>query len=583
MKKRLVGIITAFAMLAMPINSTCSAEEKSTPLKELAKQLGCETDYFTFVNKSTLVSDSKTDENYIKFLNSCSNAEITADPFDGYYHCLSSGRCMAISTLEVLSHNGIIKPSDIQSDSNFLTDITLDEEVETLLHSYQLLQLHTELELYMRWYLSHYSSKEKVKMLLDTAERCMKEGKYFLMVYDATNYSHTASGGYSHAVVGMGIADGNWTFNDEEYDKCILTVDSNAVNGQYLPQEWVALGFTEKCCLYVNTENNKLYCPGFDIGTDDGLTFFCTDDETLINYNGKLNPSETIDIDLSLLNKVKVDSEAEYSITAQRLDGTVYDVIESAYESNLSKNTSSYYCDGKSVVVENTGKAELSAYFNDITHSVDVTVDENAESITKYASEINISGIEKNASYSIDYILNEGNYDFTPHYRYKFSGVSDKSISVEVADNGIILRSENGISCTIETNDVIRDSDGKLVDAFANTMYDGVCSVGSIMVSFDENGKICYYTGENFDKKVVKGDVDCDGKITAYDASCILSAYATSSSGGEKSYIGNVLGDMDGDEKITAYDASLVLGFYVYNEENVVDINRYLEIIGISR
>lgn len=178
MKKRLLGILTAAALLAgLPVGSAYAADEETNPLQELAKQLGWETDYFTFLNFSTIFNHNKTDKSYLEYLNSCTNAEIAADPHDYYCGILQSGRCMGISILEILSHNGIIKPSDIQPGSEYLTDITLDDndDVKKILEKYQLLQNHTEFDLYMKWYLTHYSTEEKVKMLIDTAERSMRK------------------------------------------------------------------------------------------------------------------------------------------------------------------------------------------------------------------------------------------------------------------------------------------------------------------------------------------------------------------------------------------------------------------------
>lgn len=58
------------------------------------------------------------------------------------------------------------------------------------------------------------------------------------------------------------------------------------------------------------------------------------------------------------------------------------------------------------------------------------------------------------------------------------------------------------------------------------------------------------------------GDVDNDGMITASDASQILGAYATLSTGGNAADIMRVAGDVDHDGRINASDASTVLGYY---------------------
>lgn len=542
-----------------------SADEETNPLRELAKQLGWETDYFTFANFSTLVSNSKTDKKYLEYLNTCTNAEIVSDPFDYYYQILMGGRCMGISILEILSHNRILKPSDIQPESEFLTDVTLDNDVKDVVAKYHLLQNHTELDLYMKWYLTHYSAEEKVKILLDTAEKSMVEGKYFFMVYDSPGVTSTSER-FIHAVAGIGIADGDWTFNDEQYNKCILTYDSNVIKEEFLPIKQVAWGFHEKASVYVNTEKNKIYVPGYDIGTDDGLSFFAADDETLLNYKGAINPSETINTDLSLLNKIKIKEEGEYSITAQRPDGTAYDVIADSFESYLtkysnSKNYNSYYFDGSSVVVENVGGTELNTSITDTAHIVNISADGNVQSIFKDASTIEITGNGENASYSVDAILNEGNYEFSPHYRWKFDGVTDGNFSVKQTDRGIILDSDGNISTKIEINDIKRDENENLVNTADKIYLDSLQTPEKVLISFDKNGDLKYYIGENFANEVEKGDVNCDGVIDPSDASSILTAYANYSSG-ETSYVSNILGDFNNDGKIDPSDASEVLSLY---------------------
>lgn len=563
MKKRLLGIITAVALLAgMPVNSAYSADEEKNPLREFAKQLGWETDYFTFANFSTLVSNKKTEESYLEYLNTCTNAEIVSDPFDNYYNILKSGRCMGISTLEVLSHNGIIKPSDIQPGSESLTDITLDNNVKDVVAKYHLLQNNTELDLYMKWYLTHYGTEEKVKMLLDTAERSMEEGKYFLMVYDSPGVTSTSER-FIHAVAGIGIADGNWTFNDEQYDKCILTYDSNVIKEEFLPQKTIAWGFHENVSVYVNTEKNKLYVPGYDIGTDDGLTFFATDDETLLNYKGSINPSETVNTDLSLLNKIKIEGDGEYSITAKRPDQTSYDVIADSFESYLTKNTKSYYFDGHSVVVENVGGAELDASITDTAHTVNINVDGNVQNIFKDASTIEITGSGENASYSVDIILNEGNYEFSPHYRWKFDGVTDSDISVKQTDKGILLSSGDVINCKVTTYDAIYNEEDSVKDMEGNCHTIEIISPENVMVYFDENDELKY---DEVTSRVTSGDVNNDNLVDASDASYVLAEYANLSTGGNGTFTKSQksAGDVNFDGKIDASDASYILGFYAY-------------------
>lgn len=62
------------------------------------------------------------------------------------------------------------------------------------------------------------------------------------------------------------------------------------------------------------------------------------------------------------------------------------------------------------------------------------------------------------------------------------------------------------------------------------------------------------------------GDVNCDGLVDSLDASCVLDAYASVSSGHESplySYEESA-GDVNGDGKLDATDASMILSYYAW-------------------
>lgn len=239
--KKLITLLVSLSMISCASAFSAYAGEYEVPelpkaerdaLKEIAKQFGSETDYLTYVNYATLtIADKISNKSYAEFLNRCNNAQTALDPSASYSATLQGGRCMGISLIEILSHNGYFTPSDIHEGATYLTDIELDDEAKFFTDFYSSVQLYTEFDLYMRWYLSHYSNEERVKMLLDTAEKATKEGKYFLIVLDASNFSH--------AVTGIGTVDGDWTIDNKHYDKCVLTYDSNTVNANYLPQKMV--------------------------------------------------------------------------------------------------------------------------------------------------------------------------------------------------------------------------------------------------------------------------------------------------------------------------------------------------------
>lgn len=127
---------------------------------------------------------------------------------------------------------------------------------------------------------TNLSYDEQINQLIETAENNMKNNRYFFI-------SVSDSEKFFHAVCGIGIADGVWEWNGEEYNKCVLTLDSNEN----------ATGFNEKSCIYINSETKRCYIPSHEMSTDNNISFAIVDDDTLLNYKGAINPSETINTD----------------------------------------------------------------------------------------------------------------------------------------------------------------------------------------------------------------------------------------------------------------------------------------------
>lgn len=76
------------------------------------------------------------------------------------------------------------------------------------------------------------------------------------------------------------------------------------------------------------------------------------------------------------------------------------------------------------------------------------------------------------------------------------------------------------------------------------------------------------------------GDVDLDGKISAYDAALTLAEYAAGSAQKPSELKENqrLAADVDGDGKITAGDAGAILSFYTYlaSGGKIQDIHEWL-------
>lgn len=511
--KKLITLLVSLAMISCASAFSAYAGEIEVPdlpkaerdaLKVSAKQFGSETEYLTYVNYSTLpIADMKANKSYAEFLKRCNNAQTALDPSASYNATLQGGRCMGISLIEILSHNGYFTPSDIHEGATYLTDIELDDEAKYFTDFYSSVQLYTEFDLYVRWYLSHYSNEDRVKMLLDTAENATKEGKYFLIVLDASNFSH--------AVTGIGTVDGDWTIDDKHYDKCVLTYDSNTVNANYLPQKMVCWGFTPETSLFINTETNEICIPAYCNYVKSPLNVFSTDDDSLMRYKGLLNPTDSIDTDVSEITGIDVSGGSTYSITGTRADGSSYNCTADSYKNYPTKKGKAYYLDGKNFTVENTSGTDLDVTFTDTAHTIICDTNGSVNSIYKDDSEVRVLSNGDDIDYNVSVIFNEGSYDFTPHYRWNFEGSTDSQINIKQTDKGLLVSGENGVNCKLTTYDITFDEENYIDDTENNCNTAELSSTETLMVYFDENDELKYY-------EIGKGDINADGSVNIADA-----------------------------------------------------------------
>jgi hypothetical protein len=545
-------------------NSEKKESELTHTLEDVAKQFGSETDYFTFVNKAYMATADMSNLSYREFLKHSSNAEFFAEPEymlpkENFFDTIYSGHCFGISVLEILNHNGYIKPSDLQDGAKFLTDVKFEGKARDILSYYQVAQNYTMFDLYMRWYFRTYSQKEKVEKLLETAEKSTKDGKYFLIIEEEKSESDKT---FTHAVAGIGVTDGDWEINGEHYNKCILTFDSNAIRADCLP-EFVPWGFVEDASIFVNTDNYRTYIPADECGTDNELNFFTLDDETLMNYFGLINPTENVKTDVSGINKIAVLSSGDYSIYADDFSGETFDVINSSYKKKYEKELKSYYAKGKNFTVNNLG-TDFAVNISDVNRTFKVKSSNNAKSA--YADKNSIKVISNGSEMDYDITKIENN-PVLPYYFYEFKGETNSDITVSTGNDGIILSGKNGVRCSYDFTKPEYDNYGILVTDFEQKFSAGITSSVSVMLKY-ENGRFIPYIDNDkddiFEYKVKQGDANCDGVIDAVDASVVLSGYASVATQ-HPSYCNDYLGDFNNDGSVNAIDASEILAFYAEN------------------
>ncbi len=94
-----------------------------------------------------------------------------------------------------------------------------------------------------------------------------------------------------------------------------------------------------------------------------------------------------------------------------------------------------------------------------------------------------------------------------------------------------------------------------------------ITAVNDVIISFDDNGKICFFidpdNDRTFDTAIEKGDVNSDGVIDGRDATSVLKDYAkTSVDKNAVSYLNEYYADFNDDGVIDGRDATAILTFY---------------------
>ena len=569
--KKILSVLTAFTLCTSVSPLYSYADDVNiTDLNSIASSLGADTDYMSIADYHHNYDDiTALMDKYTDYFWNCSVLEASYDPNGVFSKIIQSGSSIGISALEVLSHNKVIKPSDIQPGANTLNEISYNDDVDRIITSYQFLQGYTEFNNYTNFMKTNLSYDEQINQLIETAENNMKNNRYFFI-------SVSDSEKFSHAVCGIGIADGVWEWNGEEYDKCILTLDSNEN----------ATGFNEKSCIYINSETKRCYIPSHEMGTDNNLSFAVVDDDTLLNYKGSINPSKTINTDISDIKHISYDTTSDTKLYAvNNGNKTLFDETSSNEQAERIK-----FIKADSVHINMNDETTEYPHFRYINSDrwINIEFQNNGNVMNQkpYNADVDISDNEVHIKCNQDDIddidlqirMNEGTYNYSPFFWWNINlfDFADE-INVEVRDNGILLKNNGHIKATITPYCYLLDENGhfKFNSSYSNISTGNVNSQGgkavietdnNVLISI-ENQEIIYYIDKNgddvYDDIVEKGDVNCDGFINASDASLVLAKYASdSANSSEYIGVGNNLGDYNGDGVINASDASDVLAYY---------------------
>lgn len=569
-------------------------DSENPDLYALASSLGADTDYFNFLNYAP---ESVSDETRNLFNRKLTqkelwnyNEEILESPLQ------FGGVCHGISTLQILVHNGVISPSDIQAGAETLHDIAFDEKINDIITYYQAGQVHIKNQYIMNYYKYNTYKSERYQDLIKLAQDCMQNNKYFYIAFSAPSFKH--------AVAGIGIAEGNWQYNDKNYDKCILTLDCNVANSD----KTAAFGFRDDTCIYINSETNEFYIPGYKFSDEDSSILYFTDDESFLNYKGMINPSETINADTSSVRSISIANykKCDYDLTITDENGSETYHASASDDLGLCKNSSQSL--GANNYYIKTGendsyKLNIGSAQNKYKHGFDISIhNENTgyylytPGQAEYGAEISKNKIsitnkenekfEKELSNACIMTMTLGEEDLNSYPFSEFSVEEDfaENLTIENTEDGVIISDTNGLQGYIAASRFFVDEDGvkHLIDDYAQQM-EGDCGdpiatrttfrmigeVKSVLIKYDEEidrAMLWFDKDEDgiYESPIQKGDANTDGVIDASDASSILASYAELSSGRIDFAVrcNPYICDYNGDNQLNASDASEVLAYY---------------------
>ena len=588
MKKELVSAVTTAALTFSGINTmNVNAVDKSdteTTVSELAASLGADTDYFNFIN---YVSSDVNGEYSVEFKKNCSDIDNYRGVMPQFKTISASGHCYGMAVLQVLAHNGTIKPSDIQEGAETIHDIIFDDRVNGIISYYAATQLYQEKELTDGYYFCNSDYEKQCRDLIEYAERAMQEDKYFVINLSGTKFGH--------AVVGIGCTDGEWVFNDKKYNKCILTLDSNVrTKAENQEENTVAGGFAENTCIYINTNDYNFYIPAYNLGSEDESLYIrgIYDDENFLNYKGCINPSYELEKDISDLTAIEIDNFtlSDYSLT---VDGKTYSgtgeeplniTVNDQLVNLVNKSMRKYFVStaDKNIkfsideMPDDSKETNLfvsdteNYYFCAAKGKIDVSFSPNRAEVN-HGKDTLIELVSENSPYNAQWRGKPFNV-FQINMTGDFMQNTSTKTAVEINENGFLLQTDGQTDAIITLGNRL-ETEGGWLDYY-RTGLDGkhifriICD-NDIMFKYNtDSDSFDIFIDEDkdniFDKKIEQGDIDCNGKVDAIDASLLLKSYAEFSVNNYPPIynFSSKLADLDGNGAINAADASMVLAEY---------------------
>lgn len=569
--KKLVSFFAAISMIASIPVFPVYAEEK-TELENLAVSLGADRDYLAVPNKYYSSSDLTQSVLYDYFLPISSISQTMAlESGVAKYSDTSFGA----SILSVLTHNGIISAADV-------TDASYEKKAESLskinnillaknaIYKYQNVLDEEDFKLYTEYLYKSQNFEQKSDSLISTAEKCMNEGRYFLIMYSSLNDSPSfeeSMKGYkrgqkAHSAVGIGITDGSWEFNGKTYDKCILTLDPMNVDDKND-------AFSEDTCIYINSETKEYYMPKIFDSVESGIHIIAIDNDQLLN----LEDTDVADSITSL--EIARDSISE--VTYKDSNGNeVFMNGDNDFLDNYHTTSN------ESFLVEGTDFKIYTASENEPDHikihnkdkKLDFYMEEADseifcnENTVKFTHKDSWGVTSRNPEDPLEFILYVKFAD--SEVEYHIIGETTTESEFTQSDNGVIFSGGKAILQKCRYHDP--DDDGIICEMLGSISLN---SNDKVFIQSDSDNSFKLFSDLDndgiFEHEVKKGDLNCDGVIDSVDASIVLEAYSDISTNTIKNkniYADVAYADMNSDGMIDAVDASALLEIYAQNSTN---------------
>ena len=175
--KKFFSVLTAIVILSSFSTVSFGANQDYPELYELAYSLGADKDYLAVTNYLHDDDHPVNPDSYYDYLCKCSLLEAKYYPNKTFNSIVSTGSCVGISVLEVLSHNGVIKPTDIQEGAASLSEISYNETSDRYITDYTMIQGYTEFDSYEKYISFNTTYNEKIDNILDTAKKCVADNR----------------------------------------------------------------------------------------------------------------------------------------------------------------------------------------------------------------------------------------------------------------------------------------------------------------------------------------------------------------------------------------------------------------------